>query len=82
MWRWWSEELLDCCISLESAKKEGITLDEFVCLAKCQGVDTVKYRPPNLDVQKDSSEYKESYDLFYKTIMKTLMPMYTEASIR
>jgi glutathione gamma-glutamylcysteinyltransferase len=74
VWRWWSEELLDCCISLDDAKKQGITLDEFECLAKCQGVDTVKYRPPNLEVQKDSSEYRESYDLFHKTIMEILMP--------
>jgi glutathione gamma-glutamylcysteinyltransferase len=48
VWRWWSEELLNCCISLEDAKKTGITLDEFVCLAKCQGISTSVVRPPSL----------------------------------
>ncbi|ELR22440.1 phytochelatin synthase [Acanthamoeba castellanii str. Neff] len=32
-WRWFSEELLDCCSPLEVVKKNGITISEFVCLA-------------------------------------------------
>ena len=47
VWRWWNEEQLDCCISLEEAKMSGITLDEFVCLARCQGVDAHSERPPS-----------------------------------
>lgn len=37
-WRWYSEELLDCCLPLESVRTEGITLDQFACLARCNGV--------------------------------------------
>lgn len=36
-WRWFSEEMLDCCTSLELVKKQGITLGQFVCLARCNG---------------------------------------------
>lgn len=36
-WRWFSEELLDCCSPLEVVKKNGITISEFVCLARCNG---------------------------------------------
>lgn len=36
-WRWFSEEMLDCCTSLEVVKKQGITLGQFVCLARCNG---------------------------------------------
>jgi glutathione gamma-glutamylcysteinyltransferase len=37
-WRWYSEEMLNCCIDLETIKKTGITFSTFVCLAKCQGL--------------------------------------------
>ena len=33
-WRWFSEELLDCCTPLDDVKTRGITFEEFVCLAK------------------------------------------------
>lgn len=36
-WRWFSEELLDCCRNLEDVKKEGISVSEFACLARCNG---------------------------------------------
>jgi len=38
-WRWFSEEMFDCCVSLETAKQVGITLEQFWCLAKCNGAD-------------------------------------------
>lgn len=36
-WRWFSEELLDCCSPLERVRRQGITLDELACLARCNG---------------------------------------------
>ena len=38
-WRWYSEELLDCCLPLEAVRSQGITLDQFACLARCNGVN-------------------------------------------
>uniref|UniRef100_M4B2P0 glutathione gamma-glutamylcysteinyltransferase n=1 Tax=Hyaloperonospora arabidopsidis (strain Emoy2) TaxID=559515 RepID=M4B2P0_HYAAE len=43
-WRWFSEELFDCCTSLLVAKEKGISMSEFICLARCNGVMTVEYR--------------------------------------
>ena len=37
-WRWYHEELLNCCVDLEEVKATGITLNVFSCLAKCQGL--------------------------------------------
>lgn len=37
-WRWYSEELLDCCVPLPLVQQQGITLDELGCLARCNGV--------------------------------------------
>ncbi|CEP09044.1 hypothetical protein [Parasitella parasitica] len=33
-WRWFSDEFLQCCSSKEDMKKNGITFDNFACLAK------------------------------------------------
>ncbi|KAF8954686.1 hypothetical protein BGZ46_002843 [Entomortierella lignicola] len=35
VWRWYSEEHLDCCASIDVMKQKGITFNQFWCLAKC-----------------------------------------------
>jgi glutathione gamma-glutamylcysteinyltransferase len=39
-WRWFSEDLLDCCSPLERVRERGVALDELACLARCNGADT------------------------------------------
>jgi glutathione gamma-glutamylcysteinyltransferase len=36
-WRWFSEELLDCCVPLAEVRDRGIALEELACLARCNG---------------------------------------------
>jgi glutathione gamma-glutamylcysteinyltransferase len=36
-WRWYGEELLDCCLPLERIRERGVTIDELACLARCNG---------------------------------------------
>lgn len=43
-WRWFSEELLDCCRPLSVVQAQGITLDEFACLARCNGATARRIR--------------------------------------
>src|SRR5215212_10201491 len=43
-WRWFSEELLDCCVSLEEVRRRGLDLDELACLARCNGADVELHR--------------------------------------
>ena len=38
-WRWFSEELLDCCLPLEHVREHGLTMDELACLARCNGAE-------------------------------------------
>lgn len=45
-WRWYSEELLDCCRPLDVVRREGLTLDDFACLARCNGARAQVWRPP------------------------------------
>ncbi|MEP6654194.1 MAG: phytochelatin synthase family protein [Myxococcales bacterium] len=43
-WRWYGEDLLDCCLPLERVHEKGITLDELACLARCNGATTTTVR--------------------------------------
>lgn len=45
-WRWYAEELLDCCIPLEEVRAKGVTLEELCCLARCNGATA---RPRHAD---------------------------------
>lgn len=36
-WRWFDENMLDCCVALDEVRARGITLDELACLARCNG---------------------------------------------
>ena len=40
IWRWYHEDMLSCCKPLDVVKKEGLTVREFACLARCNGLDT------------------------------------------
>jgi hypothetical protein len=39
-WRWYTESMLDCCLPLHIIKQSGINLQQFVCLAECNRLDT------------------------------------------
>jgi glutathione gamma-glutamylcysteinyltransferase len=49
-WRWFSEELLDCCVPLAEVQKRGLDVDELACLARCNGaqVELVRGDASNL----------------------------------
>lgn len=38
-WRWFAEDLLDCCVPLEEVRRRGLDLDELACLARCNGAE-------------------------------------------
>ncbi len=44
-WRWFSEELLDCCVALDQVRAQGVDLDTLACLARCNGADARAVRP-------------------------------------
>jgi glutathione gamma-glutamylcysteinyltransferase len=51
-WRWFAEDLLDCCVPLDEVRKRGLDIDELSCLARCNGaeVETVRADTGNIDV--------------------------------
>ena len=38
-WRWFAEDLLDCCVPLADVRERGLDLDELACLARCNGAE-------------------------------------------
>jgi glutathione gamma-glutamylcysteinyltransferase len=55
-WRWFSEELLDCCKSLAEIRRLGLSLDEVACLARCSGADVLARRA---DSEHDIERFRE-----------------------
>lgn len=52
-WRWFSEELLDCCAPLERVREKGLSIDELACLAECNGAQTRLERPDDIERFRD-----------------------------
>lgn len=60
-WRWYGDEqmLLErCCLEKERVAREGITLEQFCGLARCQGVRTITKRPLHHD--RDGNGYDDA----------------------
>jgi len=49
-WRWFAEDLLDCCVPLSEVQARGIDLDELGCLARCNGAEATVQRPDAMDL--------------------------------
>ncbi|XP_069137684.1 glutathione gamma-glutamylcysteinyltransferase-like [Argopecten irradians] len=43
-WRWYHEDMLECCVSLQTIREQGITYDQFSCLAACNSLDAESTR--------------------------------------
>lgn len=54
-WRYFHEEMLDCCLPLEKVRQEGITLEQAACLARCNGaaVEVFPYGAVSIDVFRE-----------------------------
>jgi glutathione gamma-glutamylcysteinyltransferase len=51
-WRWFGEELLDCCRPLDVVKEKGITFAQLVCLARCNGAQVEARRASESTVEQ------------------------------
>ncbi|PAA70561.1 hypothetical protein BOX15_Mlig000949g1, partial [Macrostomum lignano] len=48
-WRWFHEEMLDCCVQVDRVRKHGLTLTEFACLAGCNSLQVRRLVHPAFD---------------------------------
>jgi len=49
-WRWFAEDLLDCCVPLPEVQKRGLDIDELSCLARCNGAQVAIVRADTADL--------------------------------
>ncbi|XP_051120790.1 glutathione gamma-glutamylcysteinyltransferase 1-like isoform X3 [Andrographis paniculata] len=50
-WRWFDENMLDCCEPLERVKDKGISFGKVVCLAHCAGGNVKAFRTNQSTIQ-------------------------------
>ena len=59
-WRWFAEDLLDCCVPLPEVRSRGLSLDELACLARCNGAEVnVQHSEPS---EEDRSEFQRALE--------------------
>lgn len=71
VWRWFDDEMLDCCEILDSIKERGITLHQLSCVATCNGADvTVRYGPDmTIDAFRDLVQISCARSSVTKTVL-------------
>ncbi|KAK3793084.1 hypothetical protein RRG08_038589 [Elysia crispata] len=57
-WRWYHETMLDCCIPLETAQKEGVNMAQLYCLAKSNGLHPHAVNGKDLTLDRLRQEVK------------------------
>lgn len=55
-WRWYHEQMLDCCLPLDEVEKNGINLEQFACLATC---NTLKVQMVRADESASLEDFRE-----------------------
>ena len=55
-WRWFAEDLLECCVPLSEVQKRGLDIDELSCLARCNGaeVDVTRAEDQNVGAWREA----------------------------
>lgn len=69
-WRWYEQDMLDCCRPLESIRKNGITLAEFNCLARCNGLALTSRSPPTASQENEPLAHQEALEEFRSNVLK------------
>ncbi|KAL0043339.1 hypothetical protein WJX79_001908 [Trebouxia sp. C0005] len=58
-WRWFHEQMLDCCQPLSTVIETGINLDQAACLARCNGAMAELVRYDSLSEEKFRATIQE-----------------------
>jgi len=76
-WRWFSEELLDCCTPLSAVRIAGVTLDEVACLARCNGAEVQLGSP----VQTALAEFRAAVDASTRAASPLMIASYSRSAL-
>lgn len=77
-WRWYHENMLDCCIPIAIIEKSGITMDQFACLAACNMLNVKMVRTSDLTSEDDFRNVVRSVA---KSTDRVLVAAYSRAGL-
>ena len=71
-WRWWDEEILgeSCCIDMEEIRKTGITIDQFMVIAR-NNSDSVNVKLKRPDTDKKGGDMSAFRDIVLRSSKTT-----------
>jgi len=69
-WRWYEQDMLDCCRPLDSIRKNGITLAEFNCLALCNGLALTTRSPSPSPPEDEPLLYRNGLEEFRSQVAR------------
>jgi phytochelatin synthase len=76
-WRWFSEELLDCCTPLAKVRDSGVTLDEVACLARCNGAEV----EVGTSAHRSLADFRASVELMARSTQRMLIASYSRRAL-
>jgi glutathione gamma-glutamylcysteinyltransferase len=44
VWRWFADDMLDCCLPLAIVREQGLNIDQLACLARCNRAEVTLAR--------------------------------------
>ncbi|KAI8825914.1 Phytochelatin synthase-domain-containing protein [Fimicolochytrium jonesii] len=59
VWRWYSDDMLECCAPREQIREKGMTFREFACLARCNGLRVVAKRADQVTREEFLEDLKQ-----------------------
>lgn len=76
-WRFYSEELLNCCVPLTNVKRDGIDFDKLANLAICNGMHVEAKRGHEMDL----SEFTTAVESAAKTLESCIILAYSRKQL-
>ena len=61
-WRWFSEQMLECCVPLDVIEARGVSLDDFARLARCHGAAATLVRASTEEEENKNGRGVEGKD--------------------
>ena len=50
VWRWFADDMLDCCLPLGTIREQGLSIDQLACLARCNRAEVTLVRANEMNL--------------------------------
>lgn len=77
-WRWYHENMLDCCIPLYVVEEKGVNMEQFSCLAAC---NMLKVRMTRVDKKASEHTFRQLIKSVTKRTDQVLVASYSRGAL-